>query len=259
MPFNFHLEQYDGPLDLLLDLIRKQQVNIYDIPIASITQQYLAYMQRALELDIELSAEFVYMAATLIHIKSRMLLPKDPELDKISPEEDPRKELVDRLLEHERFKNAAEMLQQKRVVEEAVWSNPQISQFLLEDEDPGLAVTLFDLVKTFQSVLDRAKNRPVYEVGQEDISVPDMIRYLEKVFRDTRKSDSISVAELFDRQRSRRAMICMFLAILELVRRQALALTQKDAFGDIGLKRHRGFDEVLAQDESLTAIEQEYT
>ena len=259
MPLNFHLEQYDGPLDLLLDLIRKQQVNIYDIPIASITQQYLAYMQRALELDIELSAEFVYMAATLIHIKSRMLLPKDPELDKISPEEDPRKELVDRLLEHERFKNAAEMLQQKRMVEEAVWSNPQISQFLLEDEDPGLAVTLFDLVKTFQTVLDRAKNRPVYEVGQEDISVPDMIRYLEKVFRDTRKSDSISVAELFDRQRSRRAMICMFLAILELVRRQALALTQKDAFGDIGLKRHRGFDEVLAQDESLTAIEQEYT
>jgi segregation and condensation protein A len=258
-PLNFHLEQYDGPLDLLLDLIRRQQVNIYDIPIASITQQYLEYMQRALELDIELSAEFVYMAATLIHIKSRMLLPKDPELDKISPEDDPRKELVDRLLEHERFKNAAEMLQQKRMVEEAVWSNPQISQFLLEDEDPGLAVTLFDLVKTFQTVLDRAKNRPVYEVGKEDISVPDMIRYLEKVFRDARKSDSISVAELFDQQRSRRAMICMFLAILELVRRQALALTQKDAFGDIGLKRHRGFDEVLAQDESLTAIEQEYT
>jgi segregation and condensation protein A len=259
VPFNFHLEQYDGPLDLLLDLIRKQQVNIYDIPIASITQQYLQYMQRALELDIELSAEFVYMAATLIHIKSRMLLPKDPELDKISPEEDPRKELVDRLLEHERFKNAAEMLQQKRMVEEAVWSNPQISQFLLEDEDPGLAVTLFDLVKTFQTVLDRAKNRPIYEIGKEDVSVPDMIKYLEKVFRDTRKSDSISVAELFDRQRSRRAMICMFLAILELVRRQALALTQKDAFGDIGLKRHRDFDEVLVQDESLTAIEQEYT
>jgi segregation and condensation protein A len=258
-PFNFHLEQYDGPLDLLLDLIRKQQVNIYDIPIASITQQYLEYMQRALEMDIELSAEFVYMAATLIHIKSRMLLPKDPELDKISPEEDPRKELVDRLLEHERFKNAAEMLQQKRMVEEAVWSNPQISQFLLEDEDPGLAVTLFDLVKTFQTVLDRAKNRPIYEIGKEDVSVPDMIKYLEKVFRDTRKSESISVAELFDKQRSRRAMICMFLAILELVRRQALALTQKDAFGDIGLKRHRDFDEVLAQDEALTAIEQEYT
>src|SRR6202790_1064653 len=214
VPLNFHLEQYDGPLDLLLDLIRKQQINIYDIPIASITQQYLEYMQRAMELDIELSAEFVYMAATLIHIKSRMLLPKDPELDKISPEEDPRQELVDRLLEHERFKNAAEMLQQKKMIEEAVWSNPQIDQFLADDSEPGLSVTLFDLVKTLQVVLERAKNRPVYEVGKEDVSIPDMIRYLEAVFRDLSKSDSLSVAELFERQGSRRAMICLFLAVL---------------------------------------------
>src|SRR6202158_5512449 len=122
-------------------------------------------MQKALEMDVELSAEFVYMAATLIHIKSKMLLPRDPELEKMMPEEDPRKELVDRLLEHERFKSAAEMLHQKRVIEEAVWSNPQIAQFLSEDENPGLAVTLFDLVKTFQGVLDRARNRPIYEVG----------------------------------------------------------------------------------------------
>src|ERR1700742_4455733 len=136
---NFHLEQYEGPLDLLLDLIRKQQVNIYDIPIAQITAQYLEYMQQALELDIELSSDFVYMAATLIHIKSRLLLPRDPELEKISPEEDPRKELVERLIEHERFKNAAEMLQQKLVVEEAVWSNPQIEHFLAEDDGPALA------------------------------------------------------------------------------------------------------------------------
>src|SRR5438270_1332187 len=134
-PLNFHLEQYEGPLDLLLDLIRKQQVNIYDIPIAKITGQYLEYVQKAMELDIELGSEFVYMAATLIHIKSKLLLPRDPELEKISPEEDPRKELVERLIEHERFKNAAEMLQQKRVVEEAIWSNPQIENFLGESDD----------------------------------------------------------------------------------------------------------------------------
>src|ERR1700677_4730073 len=124
LPLNFHLEHYDGPLDLLLDLIRKQQIDIYDIPIAQITSQYLEFMQRALAMDIELSAEFVHMAATLIHIKSKMLLPRDPELEKIDPEEDPRKELVDKLLEHERFKAAAEMLHQKRQIEEAVWSNP---------------------------------------------------------------------------------------------------------------------------------------
>src|ERR1700683_3154871 len=185
-PLNFHLDQYDGPLDLPPDLIRKQQINIYDIPIASITQQYHEYMQRAMEVNIELSSEFVYMAATLIHIKSRMLLPKDPELEKISPEDDPRRELVDRLLEHERFKNAAEMLQQKRMMEEAAWSNPQMEQFLSEDDDPGVAVQLFDLVKTFQTVLDRAKNRPIYEIGKEDVSVPDMVCYLEKTFREFR-------------------------------------------------------------------------
>jgi segregation and condensation protein A len=256
-PFSFHLEQYDGPLDLLLDLIRKQQINIYDIPIASITQQYLEYMQRALALDIELSSEFVYMAATLIHIKSRMLLPKDPELEKIAPEEDPRQELVDRLLEHERFKNAAEMLQQKRMVEDVSWSNPQMAQFLAQSEEPELAVSLFDLVKTLETVLERAKNRPVYEIGKEDVSVPDMIRHLERIFGELRVGESLPAAELFERQGSRRAMICLFLAMLELVRRQALMLTQKDAFGEIGLKKQRAFDEALGQ--SLVAIEEEYS
>src|SRR6202044_1713197 len=256
-PFNFHLEQYEGPLDLVLDLIRRQKINIYDIPIASITQQYLEYMQRALELDIELSSEFVYMGATLIHIKSKSLLPKDPELDKISPEEDPRQELVDRLLEHERFKNAAEMLQQKRMVEDVSWSNPQMAHFLADSEEPELAVSLFDLVKTLQTVIERAKNRPIYEVGKEEVSIPDMIRYLERVFGEMRTGESLPAADLFDRQGSRRAMICLFLAMLELVRRHALQLTQADAFGEIGLKKQRTFDEVLGQ--SLVAIEEEYT
>ncbi len=161
------------------------------------------------------------------------------------PEEDPRKELVDRLLEHERFKSAAEMLHQKRVMEEAVWSNPQIEQFRAEDDDPGLAVTLFDLVKTFQSVLERAKNRPIYEIGTEEVSVPDMIRYLRSVF-EQRAQEPVSARELFERQRSRRAMICLFLAMLELVKLQAVGLTQPDAFGEIGLKRLKGFEAAFA-------------
>jgi len=111
-------------------------------------------------------------------------------------------------------------------------------------------------VKTLQTVLDRAKNRPIYEVGKEDVSVPDMIRYLESAFRELPQGGSISVASLFERQGSRRAMICLFLAMLELVRRQVLVLTQKDAFGDIGLKKQRAFDPDLEQ--SLAAIEQEY-
>jgi segregation and condensation protein A len=255
-PLNFHLEQYDGPLDLLLDLIRKQEINIYDIPIARITQQYLDYMQKAAETSMELSAEFVYMAATLIHIKSKMLLPRDPELAKLEPDEDPRKELVDRLLEHERFKSAAEMLHQKRVVEEAVWSNPQIAQFRAEDDDPGLAVTLFDLVKTLQTVLDRVKQRPTYEISTEEVSVPDMIRHLRNIFEHER--GTVSARELFERQRSRRAMICMLLAILELVKIQALGLTQAELFGEIGLKRLKGFETAFAGSELMSAIEEGY-
>ncbi len=256
-PLNFHLEQYEGPLDLLLDLIRKQEINIYDIPISRITSQYLDYMQRAMELDIELSSDFVYMAATLIHIKSRLLLPRDPELDKISPEEDPRKELVDRLIEHERFKNAAEMLQQKRVVEEAMWSNPQIERFFSEDQGPELAVTVFDLVQTFQSVLERVKNRPVYEVGKEDVSVPDMILFLRGELERSRR-DSLSATQLFERQRSRRAMICLFLAILELVKCETAELVQGEAFGDIRLRRGPRFEDAVDRVEDLAAVEQEY-
>ncbi len=257
-PLNIHIEQYEGPLDLLLDLIRRQQVNIYDIPIASITAQYLEYVQRAMELDIELSSEFVYMAATLIHIKSRMLLPRDPELEKMDPEDDPRRELVDRLLEHERFKNAAEMLQQKRMVEEAVWSNPQIASFLSAEEAPALNVSLFDLVKTFQEVLERTRNRPTYEVGKETVTVPGMIRYLGGMLRRLPANQTLAASELFEQQRSRRAMICLFLAILELVRRQAILLVQKDAFGEIGIRRTEALDEAIGSDEAIAEIEQEY-
>lgn len=250
-----HLERYEGPLDLLLDLIRKQQIDIHDIPIAQITGQYCAWLEQAAALDIELSSEFVYMAATLIHIKSRMLLPRDPELEKIDPQEDPRRELVERLLEHERFKNAAEMLQQKRMLEEATWSNPPIAQFLDESEDPGLAVTLVDLVNTFQAVLERLKSRPTYEVDPDEVSVPDMIRHLRGVFAASARSERISATKLFEAQRSRRAMICLFLAILEMVKRQALSLSQSDSFGDIDIRRGEAFDQAM---EEVQETQEEY-
>jgi segregation and condensation protein A len=255
---NFHVAHYEGPLDLLLDLIRKQQINISDIPIAQITGQYMEYMQKAMELDIELSSDFVYMAATLIHIKSKMLLPRDPELEKMSPEEDPRQELVERLIEHERFKNAAEMLQQKRLIEDATWSNPQIEQFLSEDEGPGLAVTIFDLVKTLQGVLERAKSRPIYEIGKEMVSVPEMIQYVRQQLTNLKRQGALSATQLFESQRSRRAMICLFLAILELVKRQNVALTQGEAFGDIGLERGPSFEENPEALDDLETVEQDY-
>lgn len=255
---NFHLEQYEGPLDLLLDLIRRQQINIYDIPIASITSQYMEYIEKAAALDMELGAEFVYMAATLIHIKSKMLLPTDPELQKISPEEDPRKELVDRLVEHEKYKGAAEMLQQKRIIEEAAWSNPQMQSFIDQDENPGLSVSLFDLVKTFQTVLERAKNRPTYEVDKEEVTVPEMIRFLRTMLDQVGRHETVSAVELFEKQTSRRAMLCLFLAILELVKRQAVLLQQTDAFGEIAIKRSKFFDDAFGPEMNIDAAEEEY-
>jgi segregation and condensation protein A len=256
-PLNFHLDHYDGPLDLLLDLIRKQQIDIRDIPIATITSQYLAYLDKAREMDLDIGAEFVFMAATLIHIKSRLLLPTDPALQKEGETtEDPREELVQRLLEHQRFKDAAEMLQQKRIIEENVWSNPQMKHFVAEDENPGLAVSLFDLIKAFGDVLERVKSRPVYEVRDEEISVSDMVLHVRELLKASKKDSPVFILRVMERQRSRRAMICLFLAVLEMVKSQSVLILQSDMFGEIALAKGERFEEAAA--EPPAAIEEEY-
>ena len=258
-PLNFHLEHYEGPLDLLLDLIRKQQIDIRDIPISTITAQYLEYLNKARELDIDLGAEFVFMAATLIHIKSRMLLPSDPALRKEDDaSDDPRAELVERLIEHEKFKNAAQMLQQKRMIEENVWSNPQIKNFVGEDTDPGLAVSLFDLVKAFGEVLERAKSRPVYEITAEDVTVSDMLAHVRNLLDHLRKDKPLFILQVMEQQRSLRAMICLFLAVLELVKMQAVRIVQKDLFGEIALEKHDNYAQVFESGTPALAIEEEY-
>jgi segregation and condensation protein A len=256
-PLNFHLDHYDGPLDLLLDLIRKQQIDIRNIPIATITSQYLAYLDKAREMDLDIGAEFVFMAATLIHIKSRLLLPTDPALQKEGEtEDDPREELVQRLLEHQRFKDAAEMLQQKRIIEENVWSNPQMKQWVSEDDDPGLAVSLFDLIKAFGDVLERVKTRPVYEVTDEEISVSDMVLHVRTLLDATRKDKPLFILQIMERQRSRRAMICLFLAVLEMVKSQSVMILQADLFGEIALAKGERFEEASALPSAT--IEEEY-
>ena len=259
-PLDIRLEKYEGPLDLLLDLIRRQQIDIRDIPIAMITSQYLTYLEKARELDIDLGAEFVFMAATLIHIKSKMLLPSDPALAKPgeADDEDPRTELVNKLLEHERFKNAAEMLQQKRMIEENVWSNPQIKEFVSEDDDPGLAISLFDLVKAFNEVLERAKSRPTYEVSTEEVSVEDMVRHLRSLLLQLKKDKPLFIMPVIEKQRTRRAMICLFLAILEMVKLHAVELVQKDLFEEIALRRGEDFDSVFSGGQGAPSIEEEY-
>ncbi len=237
------LEIYEGPLDLLLDLIRKQQLNIYDIPIATITKQYLHYLGMLEELNIDVAGEFIFMAATLIYIKSRMLLPPDPN---VPPEEieDPRTDLVHRLLEHEQFKNAAEMLRSKRMVEEATWSQPGIGEFVEAEDEPGLAVSVFDLISTFREVLERAKKRPQIEIRREEVTVAQMVEHVKRVLLE--RADPVLLEDLIAGYVWRHALIALFLALLELVRLRAIVLRQKELFAPITVHKSRRFEEIMS-------------
>jgi len=236
---------YDGPLDLLLDLIRKQDIDIYDIPIAKITAQYLVYVENLKQLDVNVAAEFIYMASLLIHIKSKMLLPRDPDLPP-DQQEDPRDELVQRLLEHEKFKNAAQMLLQKQQIEEAVVSNPSLKEFK-DDEgvEPELVADVVDLVRTFQQILERAKNRPILQVDEETVTVAQMVEFFRR--RLLMEDRPIRLKRLLQHIHSRNALISAFLALLELVRLQAILLRQDKVFGDILIKKHEVFDTVMGE------------
>jgi segregation and condensation protein A len=240
---------YEGPLDLLLDLIRKQDIDIYDIPIARITQQYLVYVEKIRELDVNVAADFIYMAAVLIHIKSKMLLPRDP-LAKSEELEDPRTELVNRLLEHEKFKSAAQMLLQKQQIEEAVLTNPSLKEFIdAEGAEAELATDVIDLVKTFQQILDRMRARPVINVNEETVTVGQMIDYLRK--RLEIESRPIRLKQLLMRVPSRQALVCMFLALLEMVRLQAIQVRQEQMFGEIAVKKHTHFAEIMGEQDAV--------
>jgi segregation and condensation protein A len=243
-PFSVIVGQvYDGPLDLLLDLIRKQDIDIYDIPIATITSQFLAYVNQLKAGDVDVAGEFIYTASMLIHIKSKMLLPRTA----MGPEdagEDPRRELVERLLEHERFKNAAQMLQQKQMLEAATWSNPGVREFK-DDEgaEPEIAADTVDLVRIFRDILERARNRPVINVEEDSVTVGQMIQFLAR--RLTMEDKPVALRRLLSHTRSERALIAMFLALLEMVRLQAILLRQDRQFSEIFIKKHSGFEAVM--------------
>jgi segregation and condensation protein A len=236
---------YEGPLDLLLHLIRKQDIDIYDIPIGRITAQYLAYVEKLRELDVNVAAEFIYMAAVLIHIKSKMLLPRDPAAAS-DAQDDPRAELVNRLIEHAKFKAAAQMLMQKQQIEDAILSNPALKEFRdAEGTEPELAADVIDLVRTFQQILDRARNRPMIQVDEETVTVGQMIEYLRR--RLSLEDRPIRLKQMLRNVESRQALVCMFLALLEMVRLQAIQLRQDRLFGEILLRKHVGFEAVMAE------------
>jgi segregation and condensation protein A len=253
-PYKIHLDTYDGPLDLLLDLIKKQEIDIHNIPIAKITGQYLEYLHKLEQLDMDISADFIYMAATLIYIKSKMLLPPDP-LAGPEESEDPRADLVQRLVEHEKFKSAAQLLHQRQQIEENVWSKPDRSLYEGEGSEGELIVSLVDLVKVFQQVLERRKEVVKIDLHHNQFTVAQMMDLLRQQLVAT--EDGIQLITFFESCPSRHAMIVALLAVLELVRLQAIVLTQQEQFGDIRLRKHKMFDVVFAGGESLNETPQE--
>ena len=220
------LGDFEGPLDLLLYLIRQEQVNIYDIPIARITDEYLRYLILMQELDLTVAGDFLVMAAQLIELKSRMLLPRDP----LAEEEevlDPRVELMNRLLEHEKFKAAAQMLWSRATSERAVFKRAEIET---DTNTPEVVVGLFDLLRVFQEILARHKEEILLEIEREEVSMAEMIDRLRNMVRS---AGEVNLMQFFERAKSRRELVVAFLAVLELVRMSEISLVQNETFGEI--------------------------
>jgi len=237
------LDNFEGPLDLLIHLIKKSEVNVYDIPIALIAGQYLEYIELMQEMNLDVAGEFLVMAATLIHIKSRMLLPRPPtEAELAGEEEDPRETLVRRLIEHQRFKVAAELLHERETWRSAQWprSDAAIAEVAGEDVEPELEVDLFGLLAAFRGVLERAKHRPRVLLPPEQISIESRIEVLLTRLSET---EACGFEDLFGDVSGRGDLIVTFLALLEMIRLKLVRIFQSGPFGPIRVyKRARPAD-----------------
>src|SRR5262245_28322678 len=220
------LGEFEGPLDLLLHLIRQEQVSIYDIPVARITDEYLHYLRVMQEMDIAVAGDFLVMAATLIELKTKMLLPRDPQAP-VEEEDDPRTDLVNQLLEYQKYKAAAQMLWSRATVEQAVFKRAELET---DKNNPEVAVGLFDLLKVFQDILARHKEEKLLEIEREEITMAEM---LERLRNMVMSAGELNLRVFFERAGSRRELVLAFLSVLELVRTTEVRLFQRETFGDI--------------------------
>lgn len=235
------LQNFEGPLDLLLHLIKKNEVSIYDIPIRVITGQYLEYIDLMQEMNLDVAGEFLVMAATLIHIKSRMLLPR-PDPTQEDDQEDPREALIRRLIEHQKFKAAAELLHERETLRSAQWTRPDgpISEIAGEPPEPEIEVDLFSLISAFRAVVERAKTRPKVYLPSEQIPIETRIEQLLERLSET---EACGFEDLFEDVESRAGLIVTFLALLEMIRLKLIRVFQSGVVGPIRVyKRARPAD-----------------
>jgi segregation and condensation protein A len=229
------LAGFSGPLDLLIHLIKKNEVNIWDIPIALITAQYLEYLDLLEELNLDVAGDFIVMAATLIHIKSRMLLPR-PDPSQEDAEEDPRDALVNRLLEYQKFKAAANLLHEREELRSAQWQRPneRVAGLAGEDYEAEVEVDLFSLMAAFKAVLDRATQRPTVSIPGAQISIEARI---EQLLARLSETEACGFEDLFEDADTRQGLIVTFLALLEMIRTRLVRVFQAGMFGAIRVYR----------------------
>lgn len=228
--YKVKLDAFEGPLDLLLFLIRKEEVSIYDIPIARISEQYLDYLRAMQELDIGVAGEFLVMAATLIQIKSQMLLPRDPSAEG-EQIDDPRAELVYQLLEHQKFKAAANVLHQRATIESAAYARAVVET---DKSNPEVAATVFQLFEVFREVLNRQRAITEIEIARDEMTMAEKITEIKLLLDD---AGEVRARALFERAHSKRELVLIFLAVLELVKELEIRLAQSEMFGDIIITR----------------------
>ena len=243
LPIRLENVNFEGPLDLLLHLIKKNEVNIYDIPIALVTAQYLETLQLMQDLDLDIAGEFLVMAATLIHIKSKMLLPRpETAANVVGEEEDPRDQLVRRLIEHQKFKAAAELLHEREQLRAAQWQRPdeRVAKIAGDEYEPELEVDLFSLLTAFQAVVERAKHRPKVLLPPEQMPVEVRI---EQLLARLSETEACGFEDLFADVHERSGLIVTFLALLEMIRLKLVRVFQSGSFGPIRVyKRARPAD-----------------
>lgn len=240
-----HLVSFDGPLDLLLHLVRVNEVDITNIPILEIAAQYDAYLEVMREMDLEIAGDYLVMAATLVHIKSQLLLPPDPTIPGEETKADPRAELTHQLLEYQRLKQAAENLQAIDSVRSLIWTRNGTIPQEFEGEEL-LAVELFDVIAAFKKLLDRLGEDAKLQLKRDDVSVADKIAWLTDILQER---GSVDLLELFAGLPNRIERIASFLAVLEMVRLQMIVLFQRALQGTIRVALRKDAADPVSEEE----------
>ena len=238
MSYKIKLEIFEGPLDLLLYLVKKDHLNIYDIPIAKVTEQYLRYLDMMRLLNLDIAGEFLVMSATLMQIKSKMLLPLDESQGIQEEQEDPRVELVKRLLEYEKFKEIAQELRQRESEQREVFKRPktQDKEEISGTTDVYFEASLFDLISAFSQALEDVPKELFYEVIKDEFTIEEKIH---EILHLMLVQTNVYISRLFARAKNKIEIIVIFLALLELIRLKEIIARQKGLFGEIEISRNK--------------------